>query len=327
MQGIPSSTWEGIALDDLPIHLAAVAAAEYLELRSMFLWLALDDSVSPFQADLREACAPPIRLVTRGARWRDDDVVVPEVPRRTVELHEAELELLEGRAPRRVAGGVDELHALDEQLLHLARPVAGAPDAAPGVLGQRVRHRAAAHRPAVAHRPPIVVLRVEGQPDVLGEFAGHAVVGIVASGRLREGVVLGAADVHVALHVVAHPERGRGRHGQHLVRAARGAAVAAGLHAQRLLATVMHHGVQREVARPVTGRGVDLVDQRARQRRILEARAEESARRTIRRAAAAAARAGGGAARALATAGRAAAPGSAAAGRPAAGAASRAGHS
>jgi len=55
MQGIPSFIWEGIALDQLPNHLAAVAAAEYLELRSMFLWLALDDSVSPFQADLREA--------------------------------------------------------------------------------------------------------------------------------------------------------------------------------------------------------------------------------------------------------------------------------
>jgi len=55
MQGIPSFTWEGIELDQLPNHLAAVAAAEYLELRSMFLWLALDDSVSPFQSDLREA--------------------------------------------------------------------------------------------------------------------------------------------------------------------------------------------------------------------------------------------------------------------------------
>ena len=55
MQGISSFAWEGIALDQLPNHLAAVAAAEYLELRSMFLWLALDDSVSPFQADLREA--------------------------------------------------------------------------------------------------------------------------------------------------------------------------------------------------------------------------------------------------------------------------------
>ena len=55
MQGIPSFTWEGIDLDQLPNHLAAVAAAEYLELRSMFLWLALDDSVSPFQDDLREA--------------------------------------------------------------------------------------------------------------------------------------------------------------------------------------------------------------------------------------------------------------------------------
>lgn len=55
MQGIPSFTWEGVALDQLPNHLAAVAASEYLELRAMFLWLALDDSVSPFQADLREA--------------------------------------------------------------------------------------------------------------------------------------------------------------------------------------------------------------------------------------------------------------------------------
>ena len=55
MQGIASFSWEGIPLDDLPNHLAAVAASEYLELRAMFLWLALDDSVSPFQADLREA--------------------------------------------------------------------------------------------------------------------------------------------------------------------------------------------------------------------------------------------------------------------------------
>lgn len=55
MQSIPSFTWEGIPLDQLPNHLAAVAAAEYLELRSMFLWLALDDSLSPFQTDLREA--------------------------------------------------------------------------------------------------------------------------------------------------------------------------------------------------------------------------------------------------------------------------------
>lgn len=55
MQGVSSFTWEGIPLDQLPNYLAGVAAAEYLELRSMFLWLALDDSVSPFQADLREA--------------------------------------------------------------------------------------------------------------------------------------------------------------------------------------------------------------------------------------------------------------------------------
>ena len=55
MQGVPSFIWEGIPLDQLPNYLAGVAAAEYLELRSMFMWLALDDSVSPFQADLREA--------------------------------------------------------------------------------------------------------------------------------------------------------------------------------------------------------------------------------------------------------------------------------
>jgi len=55
MQGVPSFDWEGIPLDQLPNYLAGVAAAEYLELRSMFMWLALDDTVSPFQADLREA--------------------------------------------------------------------------------------------------------------------------------------------------------------------------------------------------------------------------------------------------------------------------------
>jgi hypothetical protein len=52
---VPRFDWEGIGIDQLPAHLAAVAAAEYLEVRAMFLWLLFAVNVSPFQADLRKA--------------------------------------------------------------------------------------------------------------------------------------------------------------------------------------------------------------------------------------------------------------------------------
>jgi hypothetical protein len=53
-QGLPSFAWEGIDVDQMPHHFARIAAAEYLEVRSMFLWLILADAQSPFQTDLRD---------------------------------------------------------------------------------------------------------------------------------------------------------------------------------------------------------------------------------------------------------------------------------
>ena len=52
--GVPGFTWEGVDIDALPQHLARVVAEEYLRVRSMFLWLASPEVVSPFQLDLRD---------------------------------------------------------------------------------------------------------------------------------------------------------------------------------------------------------------------------------------------------------------------------------
>jgi hypothetical protein len=49
----PSFTWEGMAIDDVPAHLAELVAAEYLEVRAQFMWQLFEQNVSPFQADLR----------------------------------------------------------------------------------------------------------------------------------------------------------------------------------------------------------------------------------------------------------------------------------
>jgi hypothetical protein len=52
---VPRFDWEGIGIDQLPAHLAKVAAAEMLEVRAMFLWSLFEENVSVFQADLRKA--------------------------------------------------------------------------------------------------------------------------------------------------------------------------------------------------------------------------------------------------------------------------------
>ncbi len=53
--GVPGFEWEGVDIDALPQHLARVAAEEYTAVRSLLLWLASPEVVSPFQRDLREA--------------------------------------------------------------------------------------------------------------------------------------------------------------------------------------------------------------------------------------------------------------------------------
>ena len=52
--GVPGFAWQGIDVDALPQHLAQAAAEEYLRARSLFLWLADPEAVSPFQVDLRD---------------------------------------------------------------------------------------------------------------------------------------------------------------------------------------------------------------------------------------------------------------------------------
>jgi hypothetical protein len=51
---VPGFEWRGIDIDALPLHLARAVAEEYLRARSVFLWLASPDVVSPFQVDLRD---------------------------------------------------------------------------------------------------------------------------------------------------------------------------------------------------------------------------------------------------------------------------------
>ena len=54
-QGVPGFVWQGIDIDELPRHLTEMAAAEYVAVRSMFIWLASADALSPFQDDIRDA--------------------------------------------------------------------------------------------------------------------------------------------------------------------------------------------------------------------------------------------------------------------------------
>ena len=54
-QGVPGFAWQGIDIDELPRHLTEMAAAEYIAVRSMFIWLASADALSPLQDDIRDA--------------------------------------------------------------------------------------------------------------------------------------------------------------------------------------------------------------------------------------------------------------------------------
>jgi hypothetical protein len=54
-RGIPGFDWQGVDIDTLPRRLAEMAAAEYVTVRSMFLWLVSPDALSPYQDDLRDA--------------------------------------------------------------------------------------------------------------------------------------------------------------------------------------------------------------------------------------------------------------------------------
>jgi hypothetical protein len=53
-QGIPGFEWQGVEVDALPRHLVEMAAGEYVAVRSMFIWLASTDALSPFQDDIRD---------------------------------------------------------------------------------------------------------------------------------------------------------------------------------------------------------------------------------------------------------------------------------
>jgi hypothetical protein len=53
-RGVPGFEWQGVDIDALPRHLAEMAAAEYVAVRSMFLWLVSADALSPYQDDLRD---------------------------------------------------------------------------------------------------------------------------------------------------------------------------------------------------------------------------------------------------------------------------------
>ncbi len=53
--GVPGFVWEGLDIVGIPHHFAQMAVADYLEMRSVFLFLASPENLSPFQSDLREA--------------------------------------------------------------------------------------------------------------------------------------------------------------------------------------------------------------------------------------------------------------------------------
>jgi antitoxin component YwqK of YwqJK toxin-antitoxin module len=54
-QGVPGFDWQGVDIDALPRHIAQMAAHEYIAVRSMLIWLASADALSPFQDDIRDA--------------------------------------------------------------------------------------------------------------------------------------------------------------------------------------------------------------------------------------------------------------------------------
>jgi antitoxin component YwqK of YwqJK toxin-antitoxin module len=53
--GVAGFEWQGSDIDALPRHLVRAVVEEYLAARSVFLWLASPEVLSPFQRDLRDA--------------------------------------------------------------------------------------------------------------------------------------------------------------------------------------------------------------------------------------------------------------------------------
>jgi len=54
-KGVPGFEWAGVDIDALPGHVTSMVIDEYLAARSMFLWLASPDAITPFQDDIRDA--------------------------------------------------------------------------------------------------------------------------------------------------------------------------------------------------------------------------------------------------------------------------------
>jgi hypothetical protein len=54
-KGVPGFEWQGLQIDFVPSHFTWMVVAEYLAVRSMFVWLASPDALTPFQDDIRDA--------------------------------------------------------------------------------------------------------------------------------------------------------------------------------------------------------------------------------------------------------------------------------
>jgi antitoxin component YwqK of YwqJK toxin-antitoxin module len=52
-RGVPGFEWEGVHIDAMDSIFASMAADEFLEIRSVFLWLSWKENISPFQSDIR----------------------------------------------------------------------------------------------------------------------------------------------------------------------------------------------------------------------------------------------------------------------------------
>ena len=161
---------------------------------------------------------------------------------------------------RRIVRRVDELRAVDVDLLDAVGAVEAELDAVPGVLVEDVGPRASVGKPAVAVRPAHDVVGVERHADVLGELDAVRLVGGVVQARHRDRVVIGS-DVDVAAEPEPRPEgaswsRGRPASGTRWPRRFRRR-----LHAQRRIAVLLQRGVDGEGGGPgVAGSPLQLVD-------------------------------------------------------------------
>jgi hypothetical protein len=54
-KGVPGFEWQGIDIDLVPSPITWMVVAEYLAVRSMFVWLASPDAITPFEDGIREA--------------------------------------------------------------------------------------------------------------------------------------------------------------------------------------------------------------------------------------------------------------------------------